>query len=155
MPLSMFKQRCMQVTRELLRRCCVQLIDAQLIDVQLECHFNSRASATRQHKNPHPATSMAVLRAPHQTTTSTSLAKFSNRSKPCCQPVKTMLQNWSTGQSHVAKLINRSKHFSTVSERVSETMCFCCIMLSFVAWPPLAGPPGFSRTVQKTKSRDG
>ncbi len=29
-------------------------------------------------------------RAPHPTT-STSLAKFSNRSKPCCQPVKAML----------------------------------------------------------------
>jgi hypothetical protein len=30
-----------------------------------------------------------------------------------------MLQNWSIGQSHVSKLINRSRHFSTVSERVS------------------------------------
>ena len=67
-----------------------------------ECHFNSRASATRQRKNPHPATSMAVLRAPHQATASASLAKFRNRSKPCCQPVKAMLKNWSTGQSHVA-----------------------------------------------------
>ncbi len=69
-------------------------------------------------------------RAPHPTTTSTSLAKFSNRSKPCCQPVKAMLLNWSTGQSHVAKLINRSKRFSTVSERVSETLHFFCIMFS-------------------------
>ena len=69
-------------------------------------------------------------RALHPTTTSTSLAKFSNRSKPCCQPVKAMLLNWSTGQSHVAKLINRSKRFSTVPERVSETLHFFCIMFS-------------------------
>ena len=54
-------------------------------------NLNFRASATPQHKNPHPATSMTVLRAPHQTTASASLAKFSNRSKPCCQPVKAML----------------------------------------------------------------
>jgi hypothetical protein len=33
-----------------------------------------------------------------------------------------MLQNWSTGQSHVAKLINRPKHFSAVSESVSDIM---------------------------------
>ena len=75
-----------------------------LIHMHGERHFNSSASTTRQRKNPHPATSMAVLRAPHQATTSASLAKFRNRSKPCCQPVKAMLKNWSTGQSHVALL---------------------------------------------------
>ena len=73
------------------------------------CHFNLRASTTPQHNNPHPAVNMTVLRAPHQTTASASLAKFSNRSKPCCQPVKAMLQNWSPCQSHVAKVINWSK----------------------------------------------
>ena len=55
------------------------------------CHVNLRASATPQGKSPPHATSMTVLRAPHQTTASASLAKFSNRSKPCCQPVKTKL----------------------------------------------------------------
>jgi hypothetical protein len=67
-----------------------------LIHMREERHFNSSASTTRQHKNPHPATSMAVLRAPHQTTTSTGQSHVANQSKPCCktgQPVKAVLQN--------------------------------------------------------------
>ena len=67
-----------------------------LINMHAECHFNLRASATCQHKNPHPATSMAVPRAPHQTTTSTGQSHVANQSKPCCktgQQLKAMLQN--------------------------------------------------------------
>ena len=73
------------------------------------CHFYLRVSTTPQHKNPQPATSMTVLRAPHQT----------NRSKPCCQQVKAMLQSWSTSQSHVA---NQSKPCCKTGQRVKATL---------------------------------
>ena len=58
----------------------------------------------------------------HGCPTSTASNHHFNRSKPCCQPVKAMLQNWSTGKSRVAKLINQPKHFSAVSESVSDIM---------------------------------
>jgi hypothetical protein len=89
------------------------------------CHFNLRASATPQHKNPQPATSMTVPIAPHQTTASSSRAKFSNRFKPCCQPVKAMLpENWIGWKCQLLEMLTRllQSYFHVFAGILGENM---------------------------------
>ena len=59
---SIFKQRCMQVTRELLWRCCVQLIDVQQLLAQLFCASQlTHMSQSRSNRQPHSAWSMKSI----------------------------------------------------------------------------------------------
>jgi len=71
----------------------------------LESLHNSstqKSTACNEHDCPKSTSAKQQVEAMLPTGQS-HVAKLVNGSKPCCQPVKAMLQNWSTGQSHAPK----------------------------------------------------